>query len=78
MNIYDQVQWNKIKTSLIISLFIVLIALLGYILGMLYGTPIVGFALAIVAAVFYAALMYSTGDLLILKTTPTKKTKKKK
>lgn len=68
-NIHEEVRWNKIKTYFIISLFILIIALLGYFLGILYGNPVFGFIVAIFGALFYTFIMYLQGSNLILKTT---------
>lgn len=69
LNIHEEVRWNKIKTYFIMSLFIFIIAILGYFLGILYGTPLVGFGAAIFGAIFYTIIMYAQGSNLILKTT---------
>ncbi|MBI4145519.1 M48 family metallopeptidase [Candidatus Woesearchaeota archaeon] len=69
LNIHEEVRWNKIKTHLIISLFIILIAALGYSLGIIYGAPIFGFIVAVIGALFYTIIMYIQGSNLILKTT---------
>ncbi len=68
-NIHEEVRWNKIKTYLIMSIFIFIIAILGYFLGILYGTPIFGFGAAVFGAIFYTIIMYAQGSNIILKTT---------
>jgi heat shock protein HtpX len=77
MNIHDQSRWNKIKSWMIISLFIILISLLGYVIGMLYGSPVPGFVLAIFGALLYSLLMYFQGDSIILATTGAREVTKK-
>jgi heat shock protein HtpX len=77
MNIHDQIRSNKRRTYLIFSFFIILISLLGYVLGAIYGTPIFGFSVAAFGAMFYAVIMYSKGDRIILKTTGAKEATKK-
>src|SRR3989338_3805681 len=69
LNIHEEVRWNKIKTYLIMSIFIFIIAILGYFLGILYGTPIFGFGMAVFGAIFYTIIMYAQGSSIILKTT---------
>ena len=69
LNIHEEVRWNKIKTYGIISLFIFVIGVLGYFLGILYGTPVFGLVIAGVGAVFYTLIMYVQGSSIILKTT---------
>lgn len=77
MNIHEEIRWNKIKTNFIISVFICLIAVLGYILGILYGSPIFGFAVAIFGAGLYSMIMYFQGDQIILKSTGAREATKK-
>ena len=77
-NIHEEVRWNKIKTYLIMSIFIFMIAILGYFLGILYGTPIFGFGMAIFGAIFYTIIMYAQGSNIILKTTSAPELTKKK
>ncbi len=77
LNIHEEVRWNKIKTYFLISLFIFIIAFLGYFLGILYGTPVFGFIVAILGALFYTFIMYLQGSNLILKTTGAKEVTKR-
>ena len=77
MNIHDQSRWNKIKSWMILSLFIILISGLGYIIGLIYGSPIPGFVLAIFGALLYSLIMYFQGDSIILATTGAREVTKK-
>ncbi len=77
LNVHEEVRKNKIKTFLIVSLFIVLISMLGYALGMLYNNPIFGFSIAAFGALFYAVIMYIQGSNIILKTTGAREVTKK-
>ena len=77
MNIHDQVRSNKRKTWFILSFFIILIGMLGYVLGLIYGLPYGGFIIATFFAMFYAVIMYSQGDKLVLATTGAKEATKK-
>ncbi|MBI5002581.1 M48 family metalloprotease [Candidatus Woesearchaeota archaeon] len=77
LNIHEEVRWNKIKTYLIMSVFIFIIAILGYFLGILYGTPIFGFGMAIFGAIFYTIIMYAQGSNIILKTTGAREVSKR-
>ena len=77
LNIHEEVRWNKIKTYLIMSIFIFIIAILGYFLGILYGTPIFGFGMAIFGAIFYTVIMYAQGSSIILKTTGAREVSKR-
>ena len=77
VNIHEEVRANKIKTYVLISFFILFITFLGYILGLILGSPIIGLVLAVVGALFYTLIMYATGSGLILKTTGAKEVTKK-
>jgi heat shock protein HtpX len=69
INIHEEVRWNKIKTYMIMSLFIFIIAVLGSFLGVLYGSAYFGFGAALFGALFYTIIMYAQGSNIILKTT---------
>jgi heat shock protein HtpX len=77
MNIHDQIRSNKRKTYVILSLFLIIIALLGYVLGALYGAPIFGFSVAAFGAMFYTVIMYTQGSNIVLKTTGAREVTKK-
>ncbi|PIN79582.1 zinc metalloprotease HtpX [Candidatus Woesearchaeota archaeon CG10_big_fil_rev_8_21_14_0_10_34_8] len=51
--------------------------MLGYVLGLIYGLPYGGFIIATFFAMFYAVIMYSQGDKLVLATTGAKEATKK-
>lgn len=77
MNIHEQSRWNKIKSWMILFLFVILISLLGYVIGLVYGSPIPGFVLAIFGALLYSLIMYFQGDSIILATTGAREVTKK-
>ncbi len=77
LNIHDEVRTNKIKTYVFISFFVIFIAALGYMLGIILGTPILGLIIALLGAFFYTGIMYMNGTNLILKTTGAKEVTKK-
>ncbi len=77
LNIHEEVRANKRRTYVLIFFFILFIAGLGYLLGIILGSPIIGLILAVVGAGFYTAIMYATGSGLILKTTGAKEVTKK-
>ncbi len=58
-------------------MFIILISLLGYVAGAIYGSPLGGFFLAALFAMFYAVIMYAQGDRIILATTGAREATKK-
>lgn len=67
MNIYDQVRWNKTKSYILIFLFVLFISFLGWIIGLVYGSPIFGFAFAFIAALIYSVIAYFQGQAIVLK-----------
>ncbi len=76
MNIYSQINSNKLKTWVIISLFIVFITTLMYVYGNAsgYGLSFVGLALVISGAMSFASYYYS--DKIILGMSNAKQIKK--
>jgi heat shock protein HtpX len=69
MNIYDQVRWNKAKSYLIMSLFIIFISFLGWIIGLVYGSAWFGLIFAFIGAFIYSLVAYFQGENIILRTT---------
>lgn len=63
---FDEVRGNKIRSVLLISLFIVVIGLLGAVLGLYYGTMYFGIVLAVVFSLVYAFIGLYSGDRMIL------------
>lgn len=51
-SIYDQISSNKIKTLVIVALFIVFITILGYVFGYIYGGNEFGIAITVFALIF--------------------------
>lgn len=66
MNIYEEISSNVRKTWVLIFLFFVVIVLIGYALGALYGNPFIGLTLAFIISFFYILFSYFTGDSVIL------------
>ena len=69
MNIYDQVKWNKTKSYLVMSLFLLIISFLGWVIGLFYGNALIGFLFAFIAAIIYSLIAYAQGQNIILKAT---------
>lgn len=68
MNIYDQISFNKRRTWVVVSLYILIIGVLGYVLGEIFGDG-AGLSTMIVATVYSfvsAFLTYYYSDKLIL------------
>ena len=66
MAIYEEISSNVRKSYLLLFLFFVIIALLGYALGALYGNPYIGLTLAFIISFFYTLFSYFAGDSVIL------------
>lgn len=69
---FQQIRGNKIKSIVIISLFIILIGILGAIIGLLYNSIYFGIILAIIFASFYSLIAYKSGQSMVLKMTGAK------
>jgi heat shock protein HtpX len=67
--VYEQIASNKRKTFLLLFLALLLLAAIGYVIGMIYGTPWVGLAFAIVLAIVLQIGSYFGGDRLVLAST---------
>ncbi|MDP3728549.1 MAG: zinc metalloprotease HtpX [bacterium] len=77
LNIHEEVRANKRRTYVLIFSFILFIAALGYVLGFILATPILGLIIALIGALFYTVIMYMNGSNLVLKTTGAKEATKK-
>jgi heat shock protein HtpX len=66
MNVYDEIAGNKRKSYLLVFLFFILIAFLGYILGLYYHFPYGGLVFAIIISVIVFLIQYYSGDAIIL------------
>lgn len=77
LNIHEEVRANKRRTYILITFFILFIAVLGYVLGLILATPLLGLIIAVIGALFYTLIMYMNGSALILKTTGAKEATKK-
>ncbi len=63
---FEEVQSNKLKSLLLLSLFILIIGGLGATAGLIYGNMYFGLALAAVFATLYSLLGFFSGDRMIL------------
>jgi heat shock protein HtpX len=63
---FNEVRDNKIKSVLLIVVFLIMIGILGAIIGIIWGSVYIGLVLAMIFALFYTALVYATGDQMIL------------
>jgi len=73
---YEEINRNKRNSILLIILFFVLIAVLGSIIGFLYGSFAVGLIISLFLAGLFFAIQYYKGDKLILKLSGARKATK--
>ena len=66
---FQQIRGNKIKSIAIISLFIILIGVLGAVIGLIYNNVYFGMIIAIIFALFYSLIAYKSGQNMVLKMT---------
>jgi heat shock protein HtpX len=66
MNVYDEIAGNRRKSILLVFLFILIIAGLGYIIGLFYGFPYGGVIFATILGLIYFLINYYSGDSIIL------------
>lgn len=75
--IYDEIKSNKRKSILIVFLFFILVVVLGFAIGYVYGFPIFGIAIAGILSFLYILFGYYSGDKTILAMSSAKPVKKK-
>ena len=63
---YQEISSNIRKSYALLFVFFIVVALLGYALGALYGNPYVGLTVAFVISFLYTLLSFFAGDSLIL------------
>jgi len=73
---FSHVTANKLKSHLLIVLFIIFIGLVGSAAGYLYGNPYIGAIMATAGAGVYAMITLKSGDKMILRMTGAKEVKK--
>src|SRR3989344_3326288 len=74
---FNEIKSNKIKSVLLMSLFILIIGILGAAVGIFFGSIIFGLALAIIISMIYIHITYFTGDKMILKMSGAREVTKK-
>ncbi len=75
--IYEEISSNKRKSYLLLFLFIIIIAALGYVLGLYFNNVYFGVILATVVSVGYMLISYYSGDKMILAVSRAKPVEKK-
>ena len=76
-DMFDHIASNKRMTYLLFFIFSLLIVVLGYVIGLIWGSWLFGIIFAFVIAVIYITISYYTGDKTILNLSKAKEVKKK-
>ncbi len=63
---FNEVRNNKIRSYLLMFIFIILIAALGTVIGYFYGSIYFGLGLAVIFAIIYTLIVFFSGDKMIL------------
>ncbi len=67
---FEEVRSNKVKSYLLVVMFICIIAFLGAVLGLIFlESYAAGFIVALLVSAAYCAIAYSSGDSMVLKAT---------
>ncbi len=74
---FNEVRNNKLKSYLLIVIFIILIAGLGTVIGYFYGSIYFGLGLALLFAIIYTLIVFFSGDKMILRLSGAKPVTKK-
>ena len=74
---FEEVRKNKIKSVFLISIFIIIIGLLGAVIGLVYGNLYFGISAAVTISIIYTLISYYSGDKIILKSSGAKEVTKK-
>ena len=63
---FDEARNNQLKSVVLLAFFIVLIGFLGAAIGLFYGSTYFGLAVAVIFALVYSAIVFNSGDRMIL------------
>lgn len=63
---FDEVGSNKLKSLLLLSVFIFLIGVLGAVFGVIYGSAYLGLGVAVAVSTVYSLIGFYSGDRLVL------------
>ncbi len=74
---FDEVRSNKIKSVVLIVLFLLLVGGLGSVIGLIYGSTVFGVAVSVIVGLVYVLIVFNSGDQMILKMTGARPVTKK-
>ncbi|MFH1182128.1 MAG: M48 family metalloprotease [Candidatus Woesearchaeota archaeon] len=63
---FNEVSGNKWKSILLMSLFIIILGLLGAVIGLFYNNTYFGVSIAVIISLVYTLVAYYSGDKMIL------------
>lgn len=65
-NFFDEISKNKRNSVILTSFFFAFVIFIGYILGFFYNSPIGGIVIAVIIAIIYSLIVFSSGESMIL------------
>lgn len=74
---FEEVRGNKIKSVVLIILFLFLVGILGLVIGLIYGSTVFGIAISVFVGMVYVLIVFNSGDQMILKMTGARSVTKK-
>jgi len=74
---FEEVRSNKIKSVVLIILFLFLVGVLGSVIGLIYGSTVFGIIISVVVGLVYVLIVFNSGDQMILKMTGARPVTKK-
>jgi len=66
LNFFTEVRNNKIKSIVLMAVFVLIIGILGFVFGILFGDFITITIMTVIIALIYTAIMYAQGSSVIL------------
>ena len=74
---FDEVRKNKIKSVILIFIFLILVGILGSVIGLIYDSLTFGLAFSLIVGLVYILIVYNSGDKMILTMTGARPVTKK-
>ena len=73
---YEQIAANRRNTFILITAMVALLMALGYVIGLFFGSELVGLVMAAAIAIVMAVVSYSSGDRILLNISQAREIKK--
>lgn len=74
---FDEVRNNKIKSYILLSIFIIVIGFLGAVIGLFFGSVYFGLSFSIIISLIYTSIVWYSGDQMILRMSGAREVTKK-